>query len=151
MTFPNALCSTCWRALYECENNNNARAPLIKACSYTTNSDSTNTMHTRACSNALPCELCLTARQRHKHSHNSCICPTCSQINNLPTSSQIILREQTKKTQFTASNLLEIQAQQNASNKQMIKLASSIRSICGRSAVEPGFRGKLVKNSKKAQ
>ena len=44
-----------------------------------------------------------------------------------------------------------MQAQINLSDNQIIKVASSLQSICGRGAVEPGFRDKLTDISKKAE
>ena len=126
-------------------NNNEGSLPLIKACAYTTLDP---TMHTRACSDASACIICLTARQHYKPTNcEPCQCSTCININDLPTKQTIqqpIITKNNcpkleKNYQFNHTELLNIQTQQNSSNNQIIKLAKSIRLIHGRSAVESGF------------
>ena len=147
-TLPNAICSNCRLSLNKCESNVELRAPLIKACLYP---DSGSAMHTRTCSNASACSICLTARQKYRpSSREPCTCPKCTQYHQLPSTSTAST-EHSNKTgpQFTASNLIAIQTKQNLSNNQIINIASSLRSICGRSAVESNFREKLTETSKK--
>ena len=150
LTLPNAICSTCCRTLYKFEKNA-TNAPLIKACAYSINSDST--MHTRGCSSAAACNICQIAREQYRpSSRDPCLCPTCCQVNQVQSTSNYNTGNSTENKpgpQFTATNLLNIQAEQNLSNKQIINIASSLRSICGRKSVEPGFRDKLQEVSKK--
>lgn len=150
LTLPNAICSTCCRTLYKCEANT-GQAPLIKACAYTGNSDPA--MHTRGCTHASACAICRTAGQQYRpSSREPCLCPTCSQVNQLPSTSHTNSSEQNNAgPQFTVSNLIDIQAEQNLSNNQIINVASSLRSICGRPSVESGFREKLSEISNKLE
>ena len=157
LTYPNAICSTCCRAMYKF-NNTEGSLPLIKACAYTTLDP---TMHTRSCSDdASACIICLTARQHYKPTNCEPFhCSTCININDLPakqTIQQPIITKNKfpkleKNYQFTHTDLLNIQTQQNSSNNQIIKLAKSIRLIHGRSAVESGFEDNLSVTSKKAE
>ena len=132
-------------------NASNTALPLLKACAYA--DTVAKASHTRACSNASPCDICLIARQQYKQSSRpTCVCPTCKRLNDIeiPTTSKTNCSKPLMTPKFTASKLLEIKAQQNSSNIQIIKLASSIRSICGRGSVETGFRETLSENTKKA-
>ena len=152
-TFPNAICSTCCRGVYSSAGNEGGRLPLLRACAYThTLSDPTTATHTRTCSNASACDICQTAGQRvNPSTRNPCLCPTCIKVNHLPTTTQNKSEKPQKTPLFTTTKLLHIQEQQNASNIKMIKLAKSLRDICGRSSVEPGFRENLIEISKKAE
>ena len=156
LTYPNAICSTCCRALYKFSNNEGS-LPLIRACAYTPLNP---TMHTRSCPDTSACILCLTARQHYKPNNcEPCQCSTCININDLPakqTIQQPIITKNNcpkleKNYQFNHTELLNIQTQQNSSNNQIIKLAKSIRLIHGRSAVESGFRDNLPVISKNAE
>ena len=152
-TFPNAICSTCCRGVYSSAGNEGGRLPLLRACAYThTLSDPTTATHTRTCSNASACDICQTAGQRvNPSTRNPCLCPTCIKVNHLPNTTQNKSEKTQKTPLFTTTKLLHIQEQQNASNIKMIKLAKSLRDICGRSSVEPGFRENLIEISKKAE
>ena len=154
MTVPNALCTNCCIALYNSESSQqNSAPPLIKACAYyiECNGRPAEAMHTRACSATTTCDICLTARQLYKKPHKPCICHICTQFNSLKTTSKLALEKPTKKTEFTTNNILNIQSTLNLSNAQVIKFAGSLRSICGRNAVEPGLKEKLVEIPKKVE
>lgn len=155
MTLPNAVCSTCARALNNCNkasiNQDKAVLPRVKVCAYDHITHTPVAPHTRSCSNSSPCDICQIASQRHKPPTRApCECPLCKDTNIQRPKVQKV-NEQAIPFQFSVNNLFEIQAQQNTSNTQMIKLAKSIRSICGRKAVEPGFREKLGERSKKLE
>ena len=143
VTFPTGLCSSCSRSLYNCDTNKEAKLPFLKACSYI-NSERPS-IHTRECANAAACDICLTARQMYKpSSHDPCDCDTCRQYNNFPeTKTQISNIKSNITHKFTTKNLVDIQTQQNLSNNQIIKVASSLQAICGRGSVEPHFKEKL--------
>ena len=147
MIHPNAICSTCCRAIAK-YNNNAGSLPPIKACAYI-NQDPT--IHTRMCSITFACSICKTARQRYKPSiREPCICSICQNMNDTLLSNKNMCTEKPKHTQISTRDLLNIQKHQNSSNNKMIKLAKSLRSICGRNAVEPGFRENLREISKSA-
>ena len=153
MTFPNAVCSTCTRALNRFSNSNNKEdLPHLKVCAYSSsNITPAAATHTRSCSNASPCDICQIAGQRNNpSSRDVCKCPKCNN-NSIHQNTAENVSDPSIPFKFTASNLLKIQAEQNASNNQMIKLAKSIRSICGRKSVEPRFKEKLRDLSKKAE
>ena len=152
LTLPNGICSTCCRNLYKCKTDPAQSAPLIKACAHSDNSASA--MHTRECSNASACAICTTAGQQGRPpSREPCQCSTCIQANNLPSTSSLNNSSQQNKPspQFTIANLIDIQAKQNLSNNQIIKVATSVRSICGRSAVEPGLQEALTEIPKQIE
>ena len=152
MADPNGLCSSCSRTLYRSNKNSDVKVPYLKACKYANSDIARSSVHTRTCSNATPCDICLIARSKYKpSSHDPCNCHTCTQYNKLPTTKTQITIEPSKTPQFTATNLIDIQTQQNMSDNQIIKVASSLLSICGHGSVEPGFRDKLGEISKKAE
>ena len=123
MTLPNAVCSTCSRSLYKCEVNTDLSAPIIKACAHSGNSDSA--MHTRGCTSASACAICITAGQQYrKSSSEPCKCPICTQANSLPPPINNSVEPNKPGPQFTSANLLDIQAQQNVSNKQIINVVT---------------------------
>ena len=80
MTFPNGVCSTCTRALNKSHNSKNKDIlPTLKLCAY--NAASTAVTHTRSCSNASPCDICLIAGQQYKpSSRENCKCSLCQPI-----------------------------------------------------------------------
>ena len=144
VTFPTGICSSCRRSLYDCDGNKEAKVPFIKACSYV-DSNERPSIHTRECANAAACDICLTARQMRKpSSHDPCDCATCRKYNNFPeTKKHISNIKSTKTPQFTTKALVDIQTEQNLSNNQIIRVASSLQAICGRGSVEPWFKEKL--------
>ena len=150
MTFPNAVCSTCARALYSCNNNEGGTLPIAKACAYINTKPTLP--HTRTCSNASPCDICQIAGQKYKQSKpEPCQCPKCKEFHCQEPRVENQVRNSVIPHLFTASDLLNIQAEQNSSNTQSLKLAKSLRSVLGRSAIEPGFKGKLEEASRKAE
>ena len=152
MTRPNALCPTCCSDLYNSDNDKQLTAspPLLKACAYININAKPEAMHTRACSTVSACDICQTAQQRYKKPHQPCLCPTCTHYNNIAATPTISPKPEIIH-EFSTDNLLQMQSTLNLSNVNTLKLARSLRSICGRSAVEPGFRENLVDISNKAK
>ena len=151
MTFPNSICPTCRISLNNCMNDSNIKAPFIKACSYI-NSEERPAMHTRMCSNISACDICITARQLYKpSSRDPCHCSTCAEQNVLPPKTKMTEIKSNKTPHLTHDNLIDIQADVNLSDNQIIKVASRLQSICGRKFVDSGFRDNLAEISHKVE
>lgn len=156
LSLPNSICCRCRISLIKCETNNEVQAPLIKACVYgTVSAPSLNTL----CSDGSPCLICKTAKLRYRPSSRApCSCRTCNEYHNLhhnlPSTSSTDPSNNNQAAAgplITTSNLLNMQAKSNLSNKQILNIATSLRSICGHKAVESRFREKLTEVSRKLE
>ena len=153
MTFPNSLCNNCVRGLYRCDGGQ-TDPPYVRACAYVNGLlHAHDPIHTRKCAGAAACNICSTARQKYKtQALDPCSCSTCIEINKRPPKTNKVQPQPTtapEKYSFTAKDLIDIQAQQHASDIQIIRLSSSIRKICGKNSVEPNLRDLLRENALK--